>query len=402
VDVTVGNRPTAGNDQVTTAEDTPVAIAVLSNDSDPDGDPVSIASVASPAHGSAVIDTSGTITYTPLPNYNGTDSFTYTASDGGGGTATATVSIIITPVDDNPRILSWASAGMHGRGVGEATLDVPDDGSFSEPRLSGISTLLVRFDSAIAPASLMPAGVQLWGNDVNNQPVNLSGITVAVATRTADTIAVLSFGQPLPDDARYLIRLTGVTAASDGSALAGDNDRILTALLGDTTGDGRVNNTDVGGVQSLRGIDPINPADRFQVASDVTNDGRINNSDVGGILSLRGKDARFIADPVPPALNSGLGVTAPARSELLGQVRVQPRPTVAQPAGTLKAPAATPPTQRPIQPTTASATPKAKSKSGHHPTLVIKVAKAAKPKKPAHALLGDEVNKLLAIQNPGL
>ena len=107
----------------------------------------------------------------------------------------------------------------------------------------------------------------------------------------------MTFSAPLPDYARYLIRLTGVKDVA-GNALLGDNDRIVTALLGDATADRRVNSTDVCAVQSLRGIDPINAADVNQVRSDVTNDGRVNNTDVGGVLSVRGKDARFIPDPV--------------------------------------------------------------------------------------------------------
>jgi hypothetical protein len=42
------------------------------------------------------------VTYTPAPNYNGTDSFTYTISDGNGGTDTATVRLTVTPVNDPP------------------------------------------------------------------------------------------------------------------------------------------------------------------------------------------------------------------------------------------------------------------------------------------------------------
>ena len=64
---------------------------MLANDSDLDGDTLSVTSVSTPAHGSAVVNAAGTITYTPAANYNGPDSFTYTVGDGHGGTATATV-----------------------------------------------------------------------------------------------------------------------------------------------------------------------------------------------------------------------------------------------------------------------------------------------------------------------
>lgn len=195
-----------------------------------------------------------------------------------------------------PTITSWASVGVHGLGVGEAGLTIPDTGLFSEGRVSGVRMLLVTFDSAINPASLTPAGVIVSGLDVNNQPVNLAGYTATIAMRNGDTAAMITFNQALPNYARYRIRVTGVTGTT-GGALAGDNDRILTALLGDATGDLRTNNTDVGGVISLRGIQPINPLAEFEVRSDLTIDGRVNNTDVGGAISERGKDARFISDP---------------------------------------------------------------------------------------------------------
>jgi VCBS repeat-containing protein len=93
--------PVAENDTATTDEDTPTDIAVLANDTDDDGDPLTIASVSNPAHGSAVV-ASGKVNYTPNANYNGPDSFSYTVSDGNGGTDTATVSITVTSVDDAP------------------------------------------------------------------------------------------------------------------------------------------------------------------------------------------------------------------------------------------------------------------------------------------------------------
>jgi hypothetical protein len=49
-----------------------------------------------------VVHPDGTYTYTPKPDYNGTDSFTVTVSDGHGGTTTSTVTVTVTPVNDAP------------------------------------------------------------------------------------------------------------------------------------------------------------------------------------------------------------------------------------------------------------------------------------------------------------
>ncbi|WP_033371113.1 Ig-like domain-containing protein, partial [Caldimonas manganoxidans] len=77
----VNDAPVAQPDAATTAEDTPVTIAVLANDSDVDGDALSV-SAASATHGAVLIHADGSLTYTPNANFHGTDTITYTVSDG--------------------------------------------------------------------------------------------------------------------------------------------------------------------------------------------------------------------------------------------------------------------------------------------------------------------------------
>src|SRR3954468_3264623 len=96
------HAPVAGNDSASTLEDAPVAIAVLSNDSDSDSDTLSVATLGSAAHGVVSVNTDGVVLYAPVLNFNGTDSFTYTISDGRGGSSTATVSVTISAVNDAP------------------------------------------------------------------------------------------------------------------------------------------------------------------------------------------------------------------------------------------------------------------------------------------------------------
>ncbi len=88
--------PTARDDQATTNRDTPVDIAVLNNDSDPDGDPLSIASVTQPAQGS-VVNHGSYLSFTPAPGVRGSQTFGYTTSDGRGGTDSAIV-VVRVPI----------------------------------------------------------------------------------------------------------------------------------------------------------------------------------------------------------------------------------------------------------------------------------------------------------------
>lgn len=96
------DNPVANNDTATTNEDMVVVIPVLNNDTDADGDALTVTTVTTPGHGTVTINTDGTVTYKPDTNFNGTDRFDYTISDGNGGTSTATVTVTIVSVDDFP------------------------------------------------------------------------------------------------------------------------------------------------------------------------------------------------------------------------------------------------------------------------------------------------------------
>jgi uncharacterized repeat protein (TIGR01451 family) len=94
--VTVANAaPVAVDDTATTDEDTPVTISVLANDSDANGDALSVGAVGTPNYGSAAISGTTQVVYTPTNRpASYTAVFTYTASDGSlSDTATVTVSV---------------------------------------------------------------------------------------------------------------------------------------------------------------------------------------------------------------------------------------------------------------------------------------------------------------------
>jgi len=109
--VPASDPPDAVDDSATTDEDTPVGIDVLANDSDPDGDPLTITNVSAPGFGSATVESDGTVTYAPNANASGTDTFTYTISDGAFGSDTATVTVDVAPVNDAPTAASTSGSG---------------------------------------------------------------------------------------------------------------------------------------------------------------------------------------------------------------------------------------------------------------------------------------------------
>jgi len=101
--------PDAVNDAYTTAEDTSLTIpasGVLGNDTDPEGDTLTVTAFTQPTNGTVTIGSDGQLQYTPNANFNGVDTLNYTISDGNGGTDTATVTITVTGVNDAPTPVS--------------------------------------------------------------------------------------------------------------------------------------------------------------------------------------------------------------------------------------------------------------------------------------------------------
>ena len=95
--VHVGNRPpVALDDALDITTSAAASLAVLGNDSDPDGDPIHVSGVTNGAHGT-VTQAGDTVTYTPgaTSSIDGTDTFTYTVSDPYGGTAIGSVHVTL-------------------------------------------------------------------------------------------------------------------------------------------------------------------------------------------------------------------------------------------------------------------------------------------------------------------
>ena len=96
VSVAVNSLPVANDDATKVFVDQSQVILVLANDTDADGDAITVTGVTQPVNGSATTD-GMSVTYTPTVGFEGTDAFGYTISDGRGGTDTATVTVVVEP-----------------------------------------------------------------------------------------------------------------------------------------------------------------------------------------------------------------------------------------------------------------------------------------------------------------
>jgi uncharacterized repeat protein (TIGR01451 family) len=101
VAIASNDPPVAVNDALSVQEDGFATVNVLANDSDPDGDILTVSAFTNGAKGTVTCTAAGACKYTATtPNYSGSDSFTYTVTDGRGGFAVGTVTVTITPVED--------------------------------------------------------------------------------------------------------------------------------------------------------------------------------------------------------------------------------------------------------------------------------------------------------------
>ncbi len=107
----VNDRPVANDDTATVEEGRSIRIDVLANDSDADGDALSVALTESADGGELQLNADGSFTYTPNAGFLGDDRFEYVASDGIGGPGRAAVTVTVTEAQDDSEPGNGGGAG---------------------------------------------------------------------------------------------------------------------------------------------------------------------------------------------------------------------------------------------------------------------------------------------------
>jgi gliding motility-associated-like protein len=173
----VNDAPVAVNDVVSTLEDQPVNGNVLTNDTDIDGNPLTVTQFVVggqtytagqtaniPGVGTLVILASGNFVFTPAPNYNGTvPPVLYTISDGQGGTASATLQITVQSVAD------------------------PDDITINTTAVCAVGPVTLT-----ASTTTVPAPVFRWYSDAAMSNLLFTGATYVTPTITSTTTYYVS------------------------------------------------------------------------------------------------------------------------------------------------------------------------------------------------------------------
>ena len=108
------------------------AYGVLTNDTDPESNPLTAVLVANPTNGSLTLNADGSFVYTPDPNFDGTDTFTYRANDGtqNGNIATVTIDVVGAPDDPtvNDQSFGVDENSINGTVVNTIVATDPDTG----------------------------------------------------------------------------------------------------------------------------------------------------------------------------------------------------------------------------------------------------------------------------------
>ncbi|ELP2658304.1 tandem-95 repeat protein [Vibrio parahaemolyticus] len=182
VDVTpVNDAPVAKDDIATTQEDTAVTIDVLPNDTDVDGDTLSIQSASVPSDQGTVEIVDGKLVFTPAENFNGDAEITYTVTDGQ-LTDEAKVTVTVNPVNDAPTIKVDAVDSITEDGVNTdtvvATLTVRDTDTPEDQLTVSLENNSNGYFVLVGnEVKLTQAGVDA----VNNDELNLKDLTISAS-----------------------------------------------------------------------------------------------------------------------------------------------------------------------------------------------------------------------------
>ncbi|TXM66229.1 tandem-95 repeat protein [Methylobacterium sp. WL12] len=189
------------------------AAGVLANDTDADGNPLTAAVVAGPAHGALALNADGSFSYTPDANYSGADSFSYKANDGTADSAATTVSLTIN-----------APAPSGGGGGGGGPIIAP--------------TAVDDVYQAAAGTPLVVAKNGVLGNDNLGELVSLTVAAVnGSSAGVGQSVAGLYGHLVLNTDGSFTYTADNLSAAPTGQSLT----EHFTYDLPDKRGDGTAN-----------------------------------------------------------------------------------------------------------------------------------------------------------------
>ncbi|MBI4319195.1 MAG: tandem-95 repeat protein [Chloroflexi bacterium] len=184
---------------------------MLGNDTDPNGNAITAVLVSGPSNGTLTLNSNGSFTYQPNPNFNGTDSFTYKANDGWADSNVVTVTINVAPVDD-PVVFVLESQSLQVTQGTTSQVNIairnPDSIAHQVTALSVVNPvvdILVNFDTtsagqtlprSIAAGQTINAVLVVNATNAINSQVDVTGLLQSTATPSSDQTQISIFVVP--------------------------------------------------------------------------------------------------------------------------------------------------------------------------------------------------------------
>ncbi len=298
----VNDPPKAQPDAASTTEGTPVLLSPLDNDSDVEGpfNLLALRVVNGPMHGTATVNPDGTVKYSPIANFNGTDQYTYQVCDTGTPMPALCVTqqdtIVVTPVNDPPVAQPDTVGTPKGIPITTAVLanDVDVDGNIDN------SSVTVSIAPTIGTASVNPDGSILYS------PTAVFVGTVALTYKVCDT------GTPVYcTTATLTIAVSPVNhppiATNDDASVTEDQPTTIDVAANDSDTDSNLNPSTVSivaaplhgatAVNSTTGVVTYTPATNFVGTDSFT----YRVCDTGTPVYCATAIARVVIDPVNDA-----------------------------------------------------------------------------------------------------
>ena len=283
----VNDVPLAVNDDYSVVEDQVLSVAspgVLGNDSDVEGESLTVLSASGPQNGALNLNPDSSFSYTPNENFSGSDSFTYLVSDGNSSSGEGVVTISVSAVNDTPvatadaysiledNILNVALPGVFGNdfdvdgdtlrvifasGPSNGSLTLSPDGSFTYMPFSNyfgpdaftyyasdglLQSSLTTVSISVASANDLPvcdnaysSTNNLWPPNGELYPVNVMGVEDPDGDAITITITSIYQDEPVGNvtDGVILGSTAEVRAERDGNG----NGRVY--VIGFLANDGR-------------------------------------------------------------------------------------------------------------------------------------------------------------------
>ncbi|MDA3945797.1 MAG: tandem-95 repeat protein [Helicobacteraceae bacterium] len=216
------HSPVATADANTTAEETPISFNVLANDTDADGDALTLVAVSD----DVAFNADGTVTYTPAVDFNGDFVFTYTVRDSWNGESNGTVTITVTAINDAP-VLDAIAAQMVEEDFALTTLEI----NATDVDSGSLTYSVTAIEPAIVNASF-GTGNQLELTSIANL-FGDTNITVMVSDGAQNDTKTFTLTVVPVDDAPVIAAIADPSAVDEDAApltigvIATDVDSVL-------------------------------------------------------------------------------------------------------------------------------------------------------------------------------